>query len=85
MFIAINRFLLALWIICGVFLVPMAPLQSSLTCFLFEGTIPEDEAVRAPIGPEVHGDVSDVPTEICGTPIMHVVADSARSSHMSLL
>jgi hypothetical protein len=70
----------ALRIVYGVFLMPMAPLQSSLTRFLFEGRILEDEAVSAPIGPEVHGDVNDVPAKVCRTPIMYVVVDSAGSN-----
>ena len=58
----------------------MALLQSSLMHFLFEGRISRDQAVNAPTGPEVHGKASDIPVEVCGTPITHVVADSAGSN-----
>jgi hypothetical protein len=72
MFFAIESFFVGLRIVYGVFLVPMAPLQSSLTCFLFEGRIPEDE--------DVHGDVSGVPAEVCRISITYLAADSAGSN-----
>jgi hypothetical protein len=58
----------------------MGPLRSSLIRFLFEGRISEDDVVNAPVGLDVHGEASNVLVEVCGTPIMRVVADSVGSN-----
>ena len=83
-FQTIHSLLLALQIDCGLFLVTMGPLQSSLMHFLFKGKISKDDVVSAPVGPNVHGEASNVLVEVCRTPIMCVVADSVGSNALKL-
>ena len=58
----------------------MAPLQSSLMCFLYKGRVPKDVATSESIASSVHGKANDIAIQVLPTPITKVVVDTAGSN-----
>lgn len=75
-----SQLFLPLWIECSVFIDPMASFQSSLTSFLFEGRLFEEDIVSDPILPNKHGEAINIANEIFQIPITDVVANFVGSN-----